>query len=111
MIDKGTSMKLAAEHGVLTPRAYYPAEDGFERIREETTTPLLIKPRDESGARGIVPVEQLENLESCYWAVDREHPDPIVQEYVDHTGGHYSIRTLFDRDSEPIATHVYRETK
>lgn len=111
LMDKATSMKLAAEHGIPIPRTYYPAENGFERIHDEATAPLLIKPRDESGARGIVRVEHLDDLESRYRAVDREHPNPIVQEYVDHAGGHYSIGTLFNRDSEPVATHVYKETK
>ena len=110
-MDKGESMKLAAEHGVSIPRTYFPDEDGFEQIYDEATLPLLIKPRDESGARGIVRVERYDELEPRYRVVDREYAAPIVQEYIDHSGGHYSLGTLFDHDSKPVAVHVYKETK
>jgi predicted ATP-grasp superfamily ATP-dependent carboligase len=117
LMDKGECMKLAEEVGVPIPETYYPADDaagleaGLETIRERATFPVLIKPRIASGARGIARVEGPAQLASKYEAVAREHPDPIVQEYVDHSGGHYSIGTLFDRSSEPVATHVYKETK
>jgi predicted ATP-grasp superfamily ATP-dependent carboligase len=109
--DKGRCMKLAADHGVPIPRTYYPNESGLERVRDEATFPVLVKPRRASGSRGIVRVERPADLERRYRSVARDHPDPIVQEYVDHAGGHYSVGTLFDRRSEPVATHVYRETK
>lgn len=111
LMDKATSMKLAAKHGIPIPKTYYPDENGFERIHDEATTPLLIKPRDESGARGIVRVNHLKDLESYYQAANREYSSPIIQEYIDHRGGHYSIGTLFDQESKPVATHVYKETK
>ena len=111
LADKGECMKLAALHGVSIPKTYFPAEEGLDRIAREASFPVLIKPRRSSGSRGIVRVDRPDDLESRYRTVAALHPDPIVQEYIDHAGGHYSIGTLFDRDSEPIATHVYRETK
>jgi predicted ATP-grasp superfamily ATP-dependent carboligase len=111
LMDKKACMKLAEDIGVPIPRTYYPADDGIEAVQEAATFPVLIKPRIASSAQGIVRVEDPDQLVSKYEAVAREHPDPIVQEYVDHSGGHYSIGTLFDRESNPVATHVYKETK
>ncbi len=111
LMDKGECMKIAEDVGVPIPTTYYPNEEGLEAIRDEAAFPVLIKPRIASGARGIVRVDDPDQLTRKYEAVAREHPDPIVQEYVDHSGGHYSVGTLFDRDSRPVATHVYKETK
>ena len=35
----------------------------------------------------------------------------MIQEYISHDGGHYSIGTLFNDNSEPVAVHVYKEIK
>ncbi len=109
--DKGACMKAAAEHGVPTPRTYYPAETGIEQIADRASFPVVVKPRFGSGARGIVKVSRPDQLARQYERVASDHADPIIQEFVDHSGGHYSIGTVFDRASEPVATHVYRETK
>lgn len=111
LMDKRACMKAAAESGVPTPETYYPTESGIETIAETASFPVLIKPRIASGARGIQQVTDPDELPRTYERVARTHPEPIIQEFVDHSGGHFSIGTVFDRDSEPVDTHVYRETK
>jgi len=111
LMDKKLCMKAAEEIDVPIPMTYHPDEDGIEAVRNEATFPVLIKPRIASGARGIVRVDDPDQLIHKYKQVSRDHADPIIQEFVDHSGGHYSIGTVFNDESEPVATHVYRETR
>ena len=112
LMDKGSCMQAAEELGVPIPKTYYPtAGADIEEIRTAATFPVLIKPRIASGSRGIVRVDDPNELARKYEAVSSAHPDPIIQEFVDHSGGHYSIGTVFDDSAEPVATHVYRETR
>lgn len=108
--DKALTMKIATEHDVPIPRTYFPDEVGLEHVRSRADFPVLVKPRDESGSRGIRKVDSGRDLEPVYERVTRDHESPIVQEYVSHDGGHYSLALLFDGDSEVVATHAYRET-
>ena len=112
LMDKGNCMQAAEELGVPIPKTYYPTTGGdIEEIRTAATFPVLIKPRIASGSRGIVRVDDPDTLARQYETVSNTYPDPIIQEFVDHSGGHYSIGTVFDDSAEPVATHVYRETR
>ena len=111
LLDKGKTMRLAERNGVSIPETYYPDELGIETVSERVSYPALIKPRRSSGARGIRIVDSAGELERAYTEVQQEYDAPIVQEYIDHDGGHFSIGALFDRNSELVALHVYEETK
>jgi predicted ATP-grasp superfamily ATP-dependent carboligase len=105
--DKARFGKLAAELGVPTPQTYFPEETDIETIREQADFPVLVKPTNASGARGIRRVERPEELAAAYRTGTREDGDVIVQEYVDHSR-HYSIGAVFDGGT-PRAIHAYEE--
>lgn len=112
LMDKGSCMQAAESLGVPIPPTYYPSSSAdLEAIQTAAAFPVLIKPRIASGARGIVRVDEPSELARTYEAVTESYPNPIVQEFVDHSGGHYSIGTVFDDNAEPVATHVYKETR
>lgn len=64
-----------------------------------------------SGSRGIVRVDSPGEVADAYEEVKREYGEPIIQEYVSYDSGHFSVGTLFDENSEPVAIHVYEELK
>lgn len=107
--DKAAFGKLAAELGVPTPTTYFPAETDIEVIRAEADFPVVVKPTRASGARGIRRVERPEELPATYRAARRENGEVIVQEFVNHSGGHYSVGAVFDRTGTPRAVHAYKE--
>jgi len=111
LMDKGETIRLARKYKIATPETYFPEDTAPNRIKKEVNYPVLIRPRISSGARGIIYVESIEGFEKAYSAVCNEYGVPIIQEYVSHKGGHYSIGALFDENSRPIAVHVYRELK
>ncbi|WP_331234067.1 carboxylate--amine ligase [Natronorarus salvus] len=109
--DKGETIRLAQNAGTPVPRTYFPEDTPLETIAEEVSYPALVRARRASGSRGIVRVESADEMQRAYTEVERDYGVPIIQEYVSHEGGHFSIGTLFDENSEPVAVHVYEETK
>ncbi|MFC3959430.1 ATP-grasp domain-containing protein [Halovivax cerinus] len=109
--DKARCAKLAERVGVPIPATYDPAETAVDEIAATADFPVLVKPTNGAGARGIARVDDPAELAATYRSVTDDHGDAIVQEYVDHAGGHYSVGTVFDRASEPRAIHVYEELR
>lgn len=106
--DKKRCGKLASQLGIPIPETYYPEEQGIEYIRDAAEFPVLLKPTNASGSRGIRRVKTADDLVETYHDA-KNGEDMIVQEYVDHADGHYSIGSVFDHDGTPRAIHVYQE--
>ncbi len=107
--DKKQCGKLAARTGIPTPATYYPDEQDIKHIREVAEFPVLLKPTNESGSRGIQRVESGAELADAYRAATQNEDNLIIQEFIDQSGGHYSIGSVFDQDGYPRAVHVYEE--
>jgi predicted ATP-grasp superfamily ATP-dependent carboligase len=107
--DKRRCAKLAEAVGVPMPTTYYPSETAIAEIGATAEFPVLVKPVDGMGSRGIERVETPGELPAAYRSVTRECGDAIVQEFVDQSGGHFSVGTVFDGNSEVRALHVYEE--
>lgn len=108
--DKAKTIKIAMENGIPCPKTYF--VDDIEEIRkDEIEFPVVIKPRESSGARGIAYVNSLEELMREYKKVKKRYGTPLIQEYIPHNGGHYSVCALFNHDSEPRAIFVYKELR
>jgi len=107
--DKKQFASVAAEAGIPVPDTYFPDEQGVEQIQASADFPVLVKPTNASGARGIRRVEQPGDLPETLRRARQADGDVIVQEFVDHSGGHFSIGTVFDREGTPRAVHAYEE--
>jgi predicted ATP-grasp superfamily ATP-dependent carboligase len=110
-MDKGETIKLARDMGISIPGTYFPEEESIEEIQHKVTYPALVRPRRSSGSRGIEYVNSKDDLIQAYYRVRSQYGEPIIQEYISHEGGHYSLAALFDDNSNPISTHVYLEIK
>jgi predicted ATP-grasp superfamily ATP-dependent carboligase len=111
LMDKGETVKIATNCGVPVPKTYFPEEMSIKEIKKYVEYPVLIRPRISSGARGISYVNSPEKLDEAYYKVKKEYDRPMIQEYISHNGGHYSIGALFDEKSKPLAIHIYKEIK
>ncbi|MEK7803544.1 MAG: ATP-grasp domain-containing protein, partial [Deltaproteobacteria bacterium] len=77
---------------------------------EDVEYPLVIKPRESSGSRGIIYVKKPSEFPAALKKVQDRYPLPIVQEYIPH-GGAYGVGALFNRNSEPKAAFVYKRLR
>lgn len=111
MMDKGETIRLAQQADVPVPNTWFPEDTAKETIRDKVDYPVLVRPRRSSGSRGIRYVSHPSEFDEAFEFVSQEYGLPLVQEYIDHSGGHFSIGTVFNTNSTPVATHVYEETK
>lgn len=65
-----------------------------EKLAYDFKPPIIIKPTDRSGSRGITKVEQIEKLDSAIKRAREESFDKeiLIEEYID--GNEYSIETI-----------------
>lgn len=111
LMDKGETIKIAQKHNVPIPNTWFPERTDITKIKKQVDYPVLVRPRRSSGARGIQYVEDQDGFLEAFSTVSEDYGTPIIQEYIKHSGGHYSLGTIFNSDSEEVATHVYKETK
>jgi predicted ATP-grasp superfamily ATP-dependent carboligase len=109
MSNKKKCMKFSEKMGIPIPTTYYPLEEGIDDISHKADFPVLVKPVESAGARGIVRVEKPSDLAEEYHSVKRKNGAAIIQEFIDHSGGHFSLGTVFDQNSDPKAIHLYEE--
>lgn len=110
--DKAYIMQYARERGIDVPATYIVNDiERLAAIAKEAPYPVLIKPRNSSGSRGIVYVKEKEELLRLYLKVHKEYPFPIIQEYIPDGGGVYGVGLLFNFQSELRASFVYKRLR
>lgn len=127
--DKAWLMRFAKTRGYPIPKTIYTDDlapvagaatslceitDCLSRSLTDFTYPLVIKPRESSGSRGIKYVTGKEELVPGYRQVHEKYPYPIIQEYIpapEVGSGGYGVGALFNYKHEPKATFVYKRLR
>lgn len=113
--DKGWLMSFAAQKGYLIPKTVFvPDLDLLGEMSEGLAYPVVIKPRQSSGSRGIAYVRQMSGFRDAYLKVHSNYPDPLVQEYIPSSegdGGGCGVGALFNMKGEPKAAFAYRRLR
>lgn len=110
--DKAQTLKIAMSLGIPCPTTYFVEDIGeVQRLTQELSFPVIIKPRLSSGSRGIVFVDKKENLVSSYLKVHSKFSFPIVQEFIPRGGDAYGVEVLMNRESNPRAVFVHRRLR
>jgi biotin carboxylase len=80
--DKGRTAELAARVDVDHPLTRAPDRGDVDAVLTEFRLPAVVKPREGSGARGIVYAENRAALINGYATARLRFPSPLVQEWV-----------------------------
>lgn len=110
--DKGSALKRAKALGADCPMTLFPkTEEELKEISKAIAYPVLIKPRQGSGSRGIKRVENREILLSI--AQKSKIPSiemPLIQTYIEQ-GEKYDVCLIFDEEGRKCASFVQREVR
>lgn len=92
---------------VQAPRSWLPEDvDALEGLREQLNFPLVLKPRDDTGGRGVKRVEDLAALRAAFVASHKAYgTPPVVQEAWE--GQDYCLTVLLE-DGVLRAAAAYR---
>lgn len=109
--DKGSAIGYAMKVGAPAPITYYPAQlDDVERMGNQFSGPVVIKPSHSSGSRGIRVVEQKAQLLKSYTEVHERFPFPLLQQFIP-AGERYDVCLLFDMEANLKAAFVQKELR
>ncbi|MDG6250467.1 ATP-grasp domain-containing protein [Methanocalculus sp.] len=94
--DKAKTIRLAEELNIPHPKTTYTEHPDFERIKEDFSFPVVVKPRESSGSRGIIYVQSPEELEDAYLKSRSLFGNLMVQEFIPY-GGAYGTSLLLNQ--------------
>ncbi len=110
--DKAETLKLAMEYNVPHPHTWFVDDlKQIEAIGNESSYPLVIKPKQSSGSRGIVYVHTKDELLENYNRIHALYPFPMIQEFIPQGGNAYGVFLLFNKDSEARAVFAHKRLR
>src|SRR5262249_26997137 len=81
------------------------------RLATEVGFPMILKPCEGFGSRGVSRVDDASELGSAYPALVASHGPMVMQSYVPEGGGEYGVSLLFDRAGEVRARFTHRRVR
>lgn len=110
--DKAFLMKYAEKNGFEIPKTYFIENiDQLNEIAPEINYPSVIKPRNSSGSRGLLYINNKEELIRSYLRIHEKYPFPIIQECLQSDGDIYGVGLLLNFESEVKASFVYKRLR
>lgn len=109
--DKWKTLCLAQKLNIPCPESYCPkTEKELEGIVKKLGFPLIIKPRQSSGSRGLKKVNNISELKKQYSIISKDYKFPIIQECIDKKGQGILSGFIF-RDGEVVADFTYERIR
>jgi predicted ATP-grasp superfamily ATP-dependent carboligase len=110
--DKEQTIRIALENNIPCPTTYFLSKiEEIDLIAEKITFPIVIKPRQSEGSRGIAYAWSKNNLYSQYYKIHRYYPLPLIQEYIPAGGSTIGVELLFNKNSEPRAIFAHKRIR
>jgi len=102
--DKRRALEIALRHDIPCPKTFFVEDiDEVKDLSKKIDFPVVIKPREESGAQGLMYAGNARELLSRYLAVHKHCELPLIQDLIRPGGPKYSFACLLDDASSPVA--------
>ncbi|MCP4748488.1 MAG: ATP-grasp domain-containing protein [Desulfobacteraceae bacterium] len=111
-LRKDNIVKLAEKMGIPVPKTWL--VDNARRLSELKNTlpyPVVIKPRQGSGAAAVVYVNHAHELIPAYNRVHKHFPWPMIQERIPEKGAGYGASFLMDHNSVTLAAFMHQRLR
>lgn len=111
LVRKDIVTQRAEELGIPHPRTIYP--DSVEDVlahQSDLEFPVVVKPLDSTGSRGIQYVDSPDSLPSVYESVNESYQRPIIQEQIPLEGQGMGAAFLIWQ-GEVVAQFAYRRLR
>lgn len=94
-LDKLNVMKVCSENGIACPKTIFGVRTFEDLLAMSLKFPLVVKPRNDCGARGFHRVDSIEELKLLQLNVDLA--DCVIQEYIPQTDMNMSCGLFIDK--------------
>lgn len=110
--NKAETLKIAMKHTIPCPKTYFVRDvEEVRKILEELTFPVILKPTESSGSKGLEYVIKKENLIETFEKTSQNFGETIIQELIPPGGETYGFEGLFNKNSEPKAIFVHKRVR
>jgi D-aspartate ligase len=109
--DKKNTLKIAQKIGVPTPKTYFPDEVEIKAIANNVKYPVVLKPNESFGARGISYPSSSHELISLYQKTREEYGECHIQEFIPTGGGQFKAEIFHDKSMRLIGWCVYEKIR
>lgn len=100
--DKQLLMELCEEHTISHPRTRKITSDDLDEVADYVGFPAMIKPNLSQGAKGIVRVDNIKELEEKFPDVFKQFGDCTLQQYVEQPDYYFNV--MLYRDKRGVTT-------
>ena len=110
--DKENTLKIAIELDIPCPKTIFVSDlTELEYLKDSLRYPVVIKPKESYGSRGIRYISEKKELIDEYKMAHRVYEYPLIQEYIPPGGAAYGVSALLDGLSEIKALFVHRRLR
>jgi len=103
--DKAETIKIAKKIGIPVPKTYFSPDD------KNIEFPLVVKPRKGSGGRGLVYIDNRDDLQEEYRWIQKEYSKPLIQERLPQEGEELGVNLLFNENQKVMAGFTYKRLR
>ncbi len=109
---KDKVLKLATKKGIPIPATWHIDDlNKIEEIKHTLPYPVVIKPREGSGAEGILFPENPDQLVSQYKKVHNRFPYPMIQELIPRQGSGFGASFLMNERGDVKASFIHQRLR
>jgi predicted ATP-grasp superfamily ATP-dependent carboligase len=110
--NKAETLKIAIEHNIPCPKTYFVRDTkDVKKILDELTFPVILKPTESSGSKGLEYVIKKEHLIETFEKISHDFGETIIQELIPPSGETFGFEALFNKNSEPKAIFVHQRLR
>ena len=110
--NKAETLKIAIKNNIPCPKTYFVRDvRDVKKILDELTFPVILKPTESSGSKGLEYVIKKENLIELFEKTSQNFGETIIQELIPPGGDTYGFEGLFNKNSEPKAIFVHQRLR
>jgi len=110
--DKAQTIQIATQQGVPCPKTIFINDiSKIEEVADNLGYPVVIKPKESSGSRGIAYVRRREDLVDSYLKIHLKYRLPMIQEYIPAGGESCGVFLLLNKNHEARAVFAHRRLR
>lgn len=106
--DKQKLMALCEEYGIVHPKTRELTMDTIHEVAKYVGYPAMIKPNISAGAKGIVRVDNFDQLEEKYPSITEQFGKCTLQQYVEQPDYYYNVMMYRSRVGEMVASTIIK---
>lgn len=105
--DKLSVMKLCEENGIPHPKTVFDAKTAEEVLEKNLMFPIIVKPRRDCGARGILHFNTEKEFLDYTKKKDVDFEGLVIQEYIPQDLQNMSANLFVDKDGNVKSNYMY----